>query len=595
MTRVIYEKKEVETKNPLLLRGSRQGNYLLLSDKPFSRYEGLHIRQLDGNDDWKLYKTVSRVLPEQVNHIKHLPTKTVYAYDEGSCAIHFFDSVISLQIEGNLRIPLVLDCREIYDFEKFGRQYSYECVNDIHIFSYTKESANHPRIYVVCKSDGEFQSHSHWHNVYYSYEHERQSGPWDWYEYFAGDFLNASQVVIGAGFDRDEVISQVEDCWQHQQGAIRTQEKYQQLLSDISVEKHSLELSYALASFDELLTDQGFYAGLPWFFQVWTRDQSISIGALIAQKRFREAKSLLLKQLQAILPDGRLPNRFPHSDLASADGVGWTCKRLFEVLEQMPDIEEQELIFIRDRVVYSVVNQDKHFGRLGFVENADLETWMDTGNPYDTRRGFRIEIQALYASQIQLINYLNERLDDGKYGYFQKWENDFIKSMQEFVRDGVVYDGLHEDGYLDMTIRPNVFLAYYICPSLFSKQVWKKTFDASLEKLFVKWGGVTTISQDHSLYCAHYTGQTNQSYHRGDVWYYVNLIAAQSLYLLDKKKYAPYWRALVESSCHELFASGAMGSLAEVSGASQCQSQGCFMQAWSLAMFIEAVIRIYGQ
>ena len=46
-----------------------------------------------------------------------------------------------------------------------------------------------------------------------------------------------------------------------------------------------------------------------------------------------EVKSILFRQLKKILSDGRIPNRFPHSDLGSADGVGWVFKRVYDFIK----------------------------------------------------------------------------------------------------------------------------------------------------------------------------------------------------------------------------------------------------------------------
>ena len=124
---------------------------------------------------------------------------------------------------------------------------------------------------------------------------------------------------------------------------------------------------------------------------------------------------------------------------------------------------------------------------------------------------------------------------------------------------------------------------------LLTKKQWEKTFDTVLKKIWLPWGGVSTIDISHSLFQSQYTGETNESYHRGDSWYWVNNLVGVCLQRLNAKKYAPKITKILTASTREILESGSCGRHAEVSDAQSLTSYGTFFQLWSSAMFIELV------
>jgi len=70
------------------------------------------------------------------------------------------------------------------------------------------------------------------------------------------------------------------------------------------------------------------WAGLPWFYQYWSRDELVSVMSLMLEHRYDYSKELLMKYLFEITTDGRLSNRYPAANLGTADSIGWLFKRL---------------------------------------------------------------------------------------------------------------------------------------------------------------------------------------------------------------------------------------------------------------------------
>jgi len=143
------------------------------------------------------------------------------------------------------------------------------------------------------------------------------------------------------------------------------------------------------------------------------------------------------------------------------------------------------------------------------------------------------------------------------------------------------------DGLGDWTIRPNIFIAAYIYPELLTRSEWTTCFNTILPKLWLRWGGLSSIDKSHELFTAKSTGESVQSYHRGDSWFWINNLAALVMKKVNKDVFKKYIDAITLASTKEILYSGAIGHHAEISSASSLKSEGCLAQAWSAAMYIE--------
>ena len=82
-------------------------------------------------------------------------------------------------------------------------------------------------------------------------------------------------------------------------------------------------------------------------------------------------------------------------------------------------------------------------------------------------------------------------------------------------------------------------------------------------------------------------GENNTSYHRGDVWYWVNNLVGVVLQKFDCEKYSQFIESLTASSVFAISWQGTAGCLAEISSAVEQTSEGCISQAWSYALLLE--------
>jgi len=276
-----------------------------------------------------------------------------------------------------------------------------------------------------------------------------------------------------------------------------------------------------------------------------------------------------------------VPNRSPATTLGTADGMGWLFRRAADYLELL---DNYEMKYIISKLEESIKNIEKKYIKEGMVFNNPQETWMDTVWDYDNRAGYRIEIQALQLHMYHLAANLT-----GKKKYLQK-ETRLKKLIKKNFWNGHYLD----DGFGDSTIRPNVFLAYYIYPELLSKEEWKSCFDRVLQRLWLEWGGLATIDKTHGLYCETYTGKNNRSYHRGDSWFFVNNLAAIAMFNVDADYFMDNILRIIKASTNDIMKHGLLGYASEVSDASSLESRASPAQLWSIATYMELINKVFG-
>ncbi|HII72589.1 TPA: hypothetical protein HA265_07570, partial [Candidatus Woesearchaeota archaeon] len=307
--------------------------------------------------------------------------------------------------------------------------------------------------------------------------------------------------------------------------------------------------------------------------------------------KLKETKDILMQYLDNISIDGRIPNRMPASSLGCADGVGWVFKRLRDLVETARQQKRLEKLFtsadmekISKRLTVSLARIERMFQQDGLIRNNPLETWMDTRWQHlDGREGFCIEIQCQY---LNMLRFAYELTHDEKY-------KRSMERMSLVVKNAFFNGKLLADRKDDFTQRPNIFIAYYHYPELLSRMEWETAFASALPKLWLPWGGLSSIDTSHHLFTDHHTGASNQSYHRGDTWYWINNLAALCLWRNNPIRFEREIALISEASAKEILWSGSLGDHAEVGDAKELSSKGCLSQAWSAAFFIELMLEVY--
>ncbi|MCO4781492.1 MAG: hypothetical protein KC646_04155 [Candidatus Cloacimonetes bacterium] len=597
MVDIQYDKVSKEQDNPAILLSSKAGSYFYQSvSNKNSRFEGLYTME-PNSDGWNMYKSLDRVqlmpIAETLQFIGAVPM--VHYSDTSSVRYFLLDSgVLSIKLQNYFGSATIsLDPREIYDFEDCSRvitQVGEQC-EDIVSFRCDINGTT-PYSYFVsvyCKQEFKFDSQALFED-HYPLESMRNSTPdkWSTHGCLEVDFCGDGTLYFTSGTSKELSESRLKSVLKDRSDQLRVSIHNNQQFDfnrKSSSDLHNQAFQSAKISLESLKVDHdvgGIYAGLPWFFHWWSRDEAISLGALIELKQYDYVKSLLIKQCSNFLDDGRVSCRFPKMDLASADSTGWCATRLFQLIHLQSNLfTKQELQSLYDIFTHQVTRIEQNFLKDDLIISHEWETWMDTGDHRDKRDGFLIEIQVLHQRIHDLIALLATHLD------IKAVKIDRISVIKDSFFHNFLYDRIDPHGKLDSISRPNLFICYYIYHQLLTRDEWEKCFDHIIPDLWLEWGGFASIEIGSELYQESYTGETNESYHRGDSWYYINNMAALCLKHLNYPKYKKYVDTILDASSNEIVFMGASGHHAEVSSAKVQESQGCLSQAWSASMYIE--------
>lgn len=460
--------------------------------------------------------------------------------------ISMVDGKNSCIINSRSDVELIFDIKESYDNSEFGRNYEIIEKKDEIMIRFSKD--NKFTLYVSIVGFKEYKKTSSWLKKDYGFDKERNSPPFERWVYSAIK-LKGKDIVLSVSDKESDAIKG--------SAYIRSNIKKNKLnrLSDFSIS------SYLVKTEDKW----GLFAGLPWFFQMWSRDELVSLKALMLAGKKKEAKDILLRNLGLIAKDGRLPNQTsPLSNKTNADSIGWLFKRI----EDYGNFDQKEKKLIKTKLEFSIKNILKNYMKDCLIYNEGLETWMDTEWGFDNRAGFRIEIQSLFLNMLKLAYKMTKKK---KYKILEGRIKQKVRS--KFFNGTYLIDGLE-----DWTKRPNVFIAAYVYPELLTKQEWKICFNSILSDIWLRWGGLATIDKHNPLFCQKHTGEIPQSYHRGDSWFWINNLAAIVLYRTDKKLFKNYINKIIKAS---------KNMHSELSSASKLSEEGCLFQAWTDAMYLE--------
>ena len=549
-----------------LLLTTKTGGFISLGRPITTHYQGLFFML---RDELELYKTVEDIgLDLDVTKLENSANsfirysgkvKEVFSFDDSSTLRYKITNYTGY-------IGVSLDFRRVHDFSDTGRIYKVLQEKDVLIIVYEKyedDSLSELKEKKTLKIKGvkDYEYKENWASRNYAYDLQRKTRS----DFFVNDGLRIKvegSIELLFCFDEKPVPARF-----------------------LKPARSDLDICYnAVCSLKYEDKFSGLFAGLPWFYQFWARDELIGLKPFIIRKEYDFVFEVLMRHLSRIDENGYVKNRYPESELGSVDSLGWLAFRFYELFNSK-SFDKKMLLKVKAEFESALEKLSPKF-KDSLLFNEDLETWMDTSNENDFRRGFRVEIQALILSVYRLINFINKELG--------LEENKVEFEMKKKVKEKLFVDYLR-DGFLERpsnTIRPNVFLAYYLYPELLGKKEWEKTFDVVLKNCWLEWGGLSSISKNHRLFRDTYTGITNESYHRGDSWFFVNNIAGLCMKRLNQKKYSKYIKKIVSASTTELKQLGAIGHHAEVCSAKKLGSKGCFAQLWSSATLFELLTEL---
>ncbi|MFW6230852.1 MAG: amylo-alpha-1,6-glucosidase [Nanoarchaeota archaeon] len=549
------------------------------AEKNHTFYQGFLSQYPQSDGGWTMFKFLERLEPDyNIDEIIKEGDSITFAGNRKKTRLSFKGERL-LAVDASDPLTLYSDPRKIYDFSTGGRCFSIAEEDGLLIVTYTKGETDKPySLYLAIKGYTTYKQIDEWIERDYAFDAHR-SGRGSWHVHKTLTFTPTNDTLIAQHHDKKKLKELFSSTSQKT-------EDMKPLLPQKAFDDDEAGIAYAssVKALEDLVIDnRGIYAGYYWFFQFWARDESISLGGLIREQRTDAVKNVVTRLLDSITEDGRIPNRFPHAALGSADGIGWTAKRFGDAIHMFTEDERKE---IASRLETAAQRLITHHTEDGFAINAPKETWMDTtGSTTDVRSGARIEMQALRLNLYRLLHEITEKKE------YAEREAELRSNVREaFFHHGILADGVvpqEHEWTRDLTIRPNIFLAYCIYPGILRNEEWEEAFDHALEKLWLDWGGLCTIAKDHEWFKDEYTGENDESYHRGDSWFFVNHLAALAMHQLNSEKYKERISKILDASKKEILTQGIIGGNAEVSSAKELRSEGTWQQAWSSATFIE--------
>lgn len=639
------------SENAGFLLTNRKGGYCSFFSTPSSRYQGLFYFD---TDTLNMYKFIENIEIVGNNNVTKLINGFYFVQREKEAVVESFlmpkdfDALI-YELSSANDIDLVLDCKNSYDNREWGRHYEIFEEEGCIIVKFTKktdrnEDLRHGHVefilYLAIKADGNWHKNGKWIERNYPYDEGRGSFPFRRHVYNALR-LNGTKFVFSMSQNKNDAIQKCNYIFSNI-NKIKNDEKiyFLDVLKKDSARKtltndkinKEIRIAYfsAIISLSKLIVNNknayGIFAGLPWFFQFWTRDALISLKAL-AKIDVEFAEIILYSYLDNIGYDGRLPNltkKRTSRGLGSADAVGWLFFRCSDLIEKICKKKEilhslrKSVIRIKSQniqsakvrhtikkynkiidkkenechsLLYAVESHiEKSIYRLlrfhtkdNFELNQAKETWMDTEFNNDSRKGSRIELQVLRLGIYKLM--------------FELSSNQKYKALENILRTNVrekFWSGqMLADGIGDFTIRPNIFISAYVYPELLTGMEWQTCFENALESLWLEWGGLSTIDKENPLFTETNTGENAKSYHRGDSWFWINNLAALTLHKTNKQKFNKYIQKIIDASTEDILWKGCIGCHSELSSAKALESNGCWNQAWSNAMYIEMVEEVF--
>ncbi len=545
---------------------SKGASRIFIPKQPDSRYNGFFMRCRQSDKIIKIVESIGsgtdnigfEIFDNGAKRISRRNEETFIPENAGFIYL----------LERAEEFSLFLDVREPYDNSEEGRNYSVRESDKGVVFEFSNPHNIH--LFVSLASNGAIETMSKWVRREYSYDKARGSYPWERYVFLACK-IRGKEAAVAVSMDEQEAIS--------------LSKKYLRKhvsLKPIRSNKKELPLKLAeksLLSLVKIDKEKGLLAGLPWFFQEWTRDEAVALKALSLIEKDKSAPhgltfGIVRRLLESIQPDGMLPNIIGGRE-KNSDAVFWLFLRLDEMEREglLPKKAAAIISGYRHKIVDKLM---KHHLKNNLIFSEAHKSWMDSLS----REGFPIELQA---GMLMLLAQSAEEKEE----YMSNLNNLKEEIKRRFFDGRILVDCLNcREGSRTET-RPNIFLAFLLYPELLSKEEWERCFDAALSELWLGWGGLSTVSVHSDKFVRRYSGENPASYHNGDSWFWVNNYAALGMIRLNPSKYENQIKKIFGASSKDILSLNCLGCASELSSAEELRGEGCWNQAWSNASFIE--------
>ena len=232
-----------------------------------------------------------------------------------------------------------------------------------------------------------------------------------------------------------------------------------------------------------------FFAGIPWFSNVWSRDELVSIWAFISNGEFDYVRGRLMHYIKNIDEDGSLKIIDNDGSNYSPDSVFWLSKRFTDFIKTLKKREELYKYFSNyelEEIYNKFISSFRAILRKSWDREISLlrvdrgDSWMDT-IPLDYPLDILVQLLGFVSNITSFARILGKWEDESNFSEFEKELSSHIANI--YFRGGNLYD----EPMIDR-LSCNVFLAYYFYKYLLTSEDWEMVFDNALKAMKTNWG-----------------------------------------------------------------------------------------------------------
>ena len=317
-----------------MLLTNRSGGFFWLDGDPASRYQGWFIAQKTESGK-KMIKVLDSIEVAQTGPVEVLKNNFFgYVRKRGKLTESFFmpsyHNCLVYETDRLATCDLVFDVAECGDRSDWERHYQITREDGFTIIEYDHKGLPLGKVFIVLKFDGTDNGlPQNWLKRDYAYDRARNSPPFERYVFRA---LNVcvKKIVLSVSDDLDFAKKEASYVFQKSESLKKLKRKENiGLLRSFLKNKRVGELKIknrllianifcALRSLDSFIVDTGdffgFYAGFPWFYQSWNRDEAVCLKAL-AEFDEKAALKIFLRRLREL--------EAAEFKTGAADEAGW--------------------------------------------------------------------------------------------------------------------------------------------------------------------------------------------------------------------------------------------------------------------------------
>jgi hypothetical protein len=559
---------------------AREGSYFWTAAEPASRYQGWFLVLGEG----RLIKVIDDIRPRDRKRVEKLSCGPVSVEKTGPEFRESFylpgRQTIVYELDKFSPVEIFFDVKDPYDSPELGRNYRVWKEDGAIIVNFNQDGGKLPEIFAVILGDfGIIEIKEEWAERTYRMDQVRRDLPCERWVFEPAE-ISASRILIAAATTKEKAMSGAREAWRDfaKPKNLKPAGTNETLPDGYNSSEAEAAKQCAAGALDMLRVKKSgkkaLRAGLPWFFQVWRRDEAVSLGGLSIFDS-KAAQEILWHQLDELAASG-------HKFGESADAIGWLFLRAGELIRagKIDTAGKQKIFTALKRSIEKLLAEDTK--NLLAVSGPKM-TWMDSLG----RAGAAIEIQALRLNMYRVAGVIAPD-EEQKTNYRELEELTASAVRRAFFANGKLSDLVDPDGgWTDGRGRPNIFLAAYVYPQLLEENEWRAVFDKALPALWLDWGGLSTLDKSDPEFREKDTGVDPAAYHNGDSWFWVNNLAAVVLSRFGRDKYGAFIEKIFEASKNDILWNGAIGCASEISPAGGYVPAGCANQAWSDATFLE--------